>query len=148
MSGSELRTYCLSAVLTVLLGAGIGVGWHYFVDSADARAVTSAATPPAHGAPSPPLSNTSAPVPDVPRLSDTQQPPRGIAFDLSDEEKLALAELLTRTIVHDRYPLSPRVRTLKDILAKLDAKPSVQPYPAAKVYAPPGAKPASVPRRE
>jgi hypothetical protein len=45
MSGSELRAYCLSAVLTVLLGVCIGFGWHYFADSAGVRAVASAATP-------------------------------------------------------------------------------------------------------
>ena len=39
MYGSELRTYSLSAVVSVLFGAGIGLGWHYFVDSAGATVV-------------------------------------------------------------------------------------------------------------
>ena len=39
-------------------------------------------------------------------------------LDLSENEKLALITLLTRIIPDDRYPLSARVRTLKDILAK------------------------------
>jgi hypothetical protein len=71
-----------------------------------------------------------------------------MALDLSDDEKLALAALLTHTIVHDRYPRSPRVRTLKDVLAKLDAKPPAQPYPVPKASAPPGAKRAAVRERE
>ena len=141
MTGSEVRAYCLSAVLIVLLGAGIGLGWHYFVDSAGARTVASAATPPVQGVPSPPPSNPPAPregpVPDFPRSSDAQQTARSMALDLSDEEKLALVALLTRTIVQDRYPSSARLRALKDVLAKLDAKPPAQPSLAAKVYTPP-----------
>ena len=50
-------------------------------------------------------------------------------LDLSDDEKLALVALLTRTIADDRYPLSPRVRTLKDILAKLRPEPVREPLP-------------------
>jgi hypothetical protein len=38
--------------------------------------------------------------------------------DLSDDEKRALIELLTHTIEDDLYPLSPRIRTPKPILAK------------------------------
>ena len=55
-----------------------------------------------------------------------------MALDLSDDEKLALVALLTRTIGHDRYPMSPRVRILKDVLAKLDVKPPAQLNPAVK----------------
>jgi hypothetical protein len=36
--------------------------------------------------------------------------------ELSDEEKIALAAELKRTIAEDRYPLSPRIRTLQSIL--------------------------------
>ena len=39
-------------------------------------------------------------------------------LDLSNEETLALLNLLTQTIENDRYPLSPRVQTLRGILAK------------------------------
>jgi hypothetical protein len=42
-------------------------------------------------------------------------------LDSSDEEKLALADLLKRTIEANHYPLSPRIRRLKAILAKLGA---------------------------
>jgi hypothetical protein len=152
MLGSELRTYCFSAVLCLLLGAGIGVGWHYFVDTAGVRAVASAATSAApQDAPDPPSSHLSAtaehPARDVHQSSDGQQPARSSALDLSDEERLALVALLTGTIVHDRYPQSPRVRTLKDVLAKLEAKPLVQPSPAPNLHMAPGAKRAGV-RRE
>jgi hypothetical protein len=60
-----------------------------------------------------------------------------MALDLSDGQKLALVALLTRSIADDRHPSSSRVRTLKDILVKLDAKPPAQPYPAPNAYAPP-----------
>ena len=40
---------------------------------------------------------------------------------LTDNEKFELAALLKRTIDADRYPFSPRIRTLKGILAKLHA---------------------------
>ena len=46
MYASELRTCGLGAVVTVLLGAGIGVGWHYFADSAGVTTAVSSVTPP------------------------------------------------------------------------------------------------------
>src|SRR5467141_1399662 len=106
MSGLELRTYVLSAVVCVLLGIGFGFGWHYLVDRAGGRTAASAATPPAkQDAPDPPSSNPPAqregPVLDVPRgsgLSEAQQPARSMALDLSNDEKLALVTLLTRNI--------------------------------------------------
>jgi hypothetical protein len=60
-----------------------------------------------------------------------------MALDFSDDEKLALVALLTRSIATDRYPSSPRVRTLKNILGKFDAKPPAPPYLAPNAYAPP-----------
>ena len=154
MFAGMLRTYVLSAVVCVLLGIGIGFGWHYFVDRTAGRAAASAATLPAkQDAPNPPSSNSPAqregPVLDVPRgpgLSDAQQPARSMALDLSNEEKLALVTLLTRNIAQDRNQSSARVRSLKDILFKLDPKPPAQPSP--KVSAPPGAKRGSVRQRE
>jgi hypothetical protein len=152
MFGEMLRTYILSAVVCVLLGIGIGFGWH-FVDRAGGRTAASAATPPAkQDAPNPPSSNPPAQreaVLDVPRgpgLSDAQQPARSMALDLSNEEKLALVTLLTRNIAQDRNQSSARVRSLKDILFKLDPKPPAQPSP--KVSAPPDAKRGSVRQRE
>jgi hypothetical protein len=43
-------------------------------------------------------------------------------LELTDEEKLALAAELKHTIAEDRYPLSPRVRTLQGILDKLEKR--------------------------
>jgi hypothetical protein len=60
--------------------------------------------------------------------------------DLSDDEKRALIELLTHTIEDDLYPLSPRIRTPKAILAKLEP-------PTAVIAAPvPALRPADRPR--
>jgi hypothetical protein len=83
MYASELRTYGLSAVVSVLLGAGTGFGWHY-LDSAGGRAAASAIAPLAQqDAPNPPPSNPPAPlespVLDVPQssgLSHAQQTAR------------------------------------------------------------------------
>jgi hypothetical protein len=46
---------------------------------------------------------------------------------LTEEEKLALVALVRRTIDADRYPLSPRIRELRGILAKLEGP---RPAPA------------------
>ena len=58
-----------------------------------------------------------------------------MALELSDEQKLALVTLLTRIIANDRYPSSPYVRTLRDILSKLDPKPPAQLSLAPKAHA-------------
>ena len=39
-------------------------------------------------------------------------------LDLTDEETFALLNLLVDTIEADRYPMSPRIRLLREILAK------------------------------
>jgi hypothetical protein len=45
---------------------------------------------------------------------------RGVtAMNLDDDEKAALVELLVDTIERDRFPLSPRIRRLRGIFAKL-----------------------------
>src|SRR5260370_32274714 len=136
MSGSELRTYVLSAVVAVIVGTGIGFGWH-FVDRAGGRAAASAITSPAkQDAPNPPSSNPAAqregPVPDVARgsdLSDAQQPARSMALDLSNEEKLVLVTLLTRNIVQDRRQSSAYARSLKQIIYKLNPNTPPPPFP-------------------
>jgi len=51
-------------------------------------------------------------------------------FDLSDEETFALLHLLTETIENDRYPLSPRIQTLRSILAKFGPMAPAPPPPA------------------
>jgi hypothetical protein len=57
---------------------------------------------------------------------------------LTDDEKTALTALLKRTIADDRYPLSPRISTLRGILTRLQpSKPASAPLPPLKMYAPP-----------
>jgi hypothetical protein len=51
-------------------------------------------------------------------------------LELSDADITILADLLKRTIDDDRYPLSPRVTRLREILAKLRPEPVREPPPA------------------
>jgi hypothetical protein len=56
--------------------------------------------------------------------------------DLTDDDKAILAKLLRDTIAADRFPLSPRIKSFKAILAKLaPPAPCPEPIPAPK---PPG----------
>jgi hypothetical protein len=54
--------------------------------------------------------------------------------NLTDQDRADLARFLRDAIEADRYPLSPRVRRLKELLAKVDPAPApaVAPYPAPK----------------
>jgi hypothetical protein len=58
---------------------------------------------------------------------------------LSDDEAAALAQELHAIVENDRYPLSPRIRTLRAILAKLRPEPVREPLPPPRAYAPPRA---------
>jgi hypothetical protein len=60
-----------------------------------------------------------------------------MATNLTDQDRADLARFLREAIEPDRYPLSPRVRRLKELLAKVDptTAPAMTPYPAPK---PPG----------
>jgi hypothetical protein len=58
-------------------------------------------------------------------------------LDLSDAEAEALTQELAGIINYARYPLSPRIQTLRAILAKLRPEPVREPLPPPKVYAPP-----------
>jgi len=60
-------------------------------------------------------------------------------LDLTNEETDALARLLSRTIDDDRYPLSPRIQILKDILGKIRFERPREPLPPPKHYEPPRA---------
>ena len=51
-------------------------------------------------------------------------------LDLDDAETLALLNLLMETIEADRYPLSPRVQTLRRILSKFGPMGPAPPPPA------------------
>jgi hypothetical protein len=52
-----------------------------------------------------------------------------VRLDLTDEETLALLNILTETIENDRYPLSPCIRTLRGILAKFGPIGPATPSP-------------------
>ena len=56
-------------------------------------------------------------------------------LDLDDEQAEAPATILTRTIADNRYPLSPQVRALRVIIAKLRPEPVREPLLLPKVYA-------------
>jgi hypothetical protein len=60
-------------------------------------------------------------------------------LDLTDEEAAALIKELDNIVERDRYPFSPRIRTLRAIFAKLRPEPVREPLPPPKVYAPPRA---------
>jgi hypothetical protein len=51
-------------------------------------------------------------------------------LDLTDEETRALLNLLMETIQADRDPLSPRIRLLRQILAKFGRMAPTPPPPA------------------
>jgi len=54
-------------------------------------------------------------------------------LDLTDDERAELARLLRQVIDGDRFPLSPRIRRLRQILAKLEPlAPAAEPFPAPK----------------
>ena len=58
-------------------------------------------------------------------------------LDLTDDERAALIELLLRTIENDRFPISPRIKRLRAILAKFGieyspAEPLPPPRPSAE----------------
>jgi hypothetical protein len=57
---------------------------------------------------------------------------------LSDQETAALTQELHDIVESDRYPFSPRIRTLRTILVKLRPEAVREPLPPPKVYAPEG----------
>ena len=58
-------------------------------------------------------------------------------LELTDEHAAALLRELDHLIESDRFPLSPRILTLKAIRAKLRPEPAREPFPPPKHYAPP-----------
>jgi hypothetical protein len=58
-------------------------------------------------------------------------------LDLTDDETAALAQELHDIVESDRYPFSPRIRTLRAILGNLRPEPVRESLPPPKVYAPP-----------
>jgi hypothetical protein len=60
-------------------------------------------------------------------------------LDLTDEQAAALERLLSDATNRDRYPLSPRIKMLKGILAKIKPERKPEPLPPIKHYEPPRA---------
>jgi hypothetical protein len=58
-------------------------------------------------------------------------------LELSDEEAAVLRRELTDITWSDRYQLSPRIKALSAILAKLRPQPVREPTPPRKQYEPP-----------
>jgi hypothetical protein len=58
-------------------------------------------------------------------------------LELTDEETGALIRELTQIVQNDRYPLSPRIVALKEILAQLRPEPEREPLPPRRHYEPP-----------
>jgi hypothetical protein len=58
-------------------------------------------------------------------------------LDLTDQEAAAALTQEHNIIENDRYPFSPRIRTLRGILAKLRPEPVREPLLPPKVYAAP-----------
>jgi hypothetical protein len=58
-------------------------------------------------------------------------------LDLSEEEAAALIKELADITGNDRYPFSPRIQTLREILGKLRPEPPREPPPPLKQYEPP-----------
>jgi hypothetical protein len=56
---------------------------------------------------------------------------------LTDAEAEALTQELVAITESTRYPLSPRIQTLRAILAKLRPETVREPLPPLKVYEPP-----------
>jgi hypothetical protein len=58
-------------------------------------------------------------------------------LELTDEQTEALIRELSQIIDGDRYPLSPRIKVLKEILGMLRPEPAREPLPPVRQYAPP-----------
>ena len=58
-------------------------------------------------------------------------------LELTEVQKEALIRELSQIIENDRYPRSPRIRLLKDILGQLRPEPAREPLPPLRYYEPP-----------
>jgi hypothetical protein len=58
-------------------------------------------------------------------------------LELTDEQTEALIQGLCKLIDGDRYPLSPRIVALKEILGQLRPEPEREPLPPRRHYEPP-----------
>ena len=62
---------------------------------------------------------------------------RGMNLDLTDEQTEALTLELSQIVQNDRYPLSPRIVALKEILGQVRPEPEREPLPPRRHYEPP-----------
>jgi hypothetical protein len=62
-----------------------------------------------------------------------------MTLDPTREETAALTQELHDIVESDKFPFSPRIRILREILGKLRPEPALQPLPPPRVYAPPRA---------
>jgi hypothetical protein len=69
-------------------------------------------------------------------------------LDLTAEETFALLNLLVDTIEADRYPMSPRIRLLREILAKFGELGGLPPELAQRLRRYASSPPARRPRPE
>ena len=58
-------------------------------------------------------------------------------FELTDDQPAALVRELNNIVQNDRYPLSPRIVTPKEILGMLRPEPQREPLPPRRHYEPP-----------
>jgi hypothetical protein len=58
-------------------------------------------------------------------------------LELTDEQTEALIRELSQLVENDRYPLSPRIVALKEILGQVRPEPEREPLPPRRNYEPP-----------
>jgi hypothetical protein len=58
-------------------------------------------------------------------------------LELTDEQTEALVRELSQIVQNGRYPLSPRIVVLKEILGQLRPEPAREPLPPRRHYEPP-----------
>jgi hypothetical protein len=58
-------------------------------------------------------------------------------LELNDIQTEVLIRELSSIVQNDRYPLSPRIVALKEILGKLRPEPEREPLPPRRHYEPP-----------
>jgi hypothetical protein len=57
-------------------------------------------------------------------------------LDLTDDEIQALIDYARRKFAEERWPLSPELRPIREVLEKLDPKPKPAPFPPRKPHVP------------
>jgi hypothetical protein len=55
---------------------------------------------------------------------------------LSPDDTQALIDYARRKYAEERWPLSPELRPIREVLEKLDPRPKPEPFPPKKPYVP------------